>query len=94
MRSCTFLPNCYLATGGYDSSVKIWDIETGRCLHSMEHSLMKPRFIRFMSNGYMVVGGWMNEIDIYDASIYNVRTHFYNEFYKLGTSTNVIFTFK
>jgi WD40 repeat protein len=95
VRTCCFLRNGYLMTGGYDDMLRVWNVDTMECIHSMHHVSLKPRFVRCMWNGWVVVGGWSNEIDIYDTTMYAGRLHFYNGFTgdNLSGTANVEFHF-
>jgi WD40 repeat protein len=94
VRTCVFLRNGFLCTGGYDDYLRVWNIDTLECLHEMHHAYLKPRFVRLMTNGWIVVGGWSNEIDIYDSSMYYGRTHFYNSFFDMDPISDLVVKFR
>lgn len=56
-----------IASGGFDCTVRIWDVNTGRCLHVLREEAVVGRLV-FTSDGMVVAPCWDGSLGIWDAA--------------------------
>lgn len=57
---CQLLPNVVLAAGGYDHTVKVWDVRSKSCVMSFDHGAPVEDLTYFASGGLLVSAGGTN----------------------------------
>lgn len=53
--------NCLFATASFDTTVKLWDVETGKCLHTLSHS-DAVYSVSFSPDGDYLASGALNGV--------------------------------
>lgn len=72
---CQFSPNGkYLVSGANDGTVKLWEPETGKLLHTFLHSAHKLNSLTFSPDGSFLTCDFEDGFDIW--SIYSGRLHY------------------
>lgn len=61
--------NYILASGSADTTVKIWDLNTQKCLHTMEHHKGKVQSVKWhpVEEGVMATGGFDHKLCLRDV---------------------------
>lgn len=81
--------DCLVVTSSYDGVVRLWDIDTGKCIRTMAHDNVEPvGAIAFSPNGrYLVVSSLDSHIRIWDMSHTGINN--YNDHNSKGSAVIV-----
>ncbi|CAK4020576.1 E3 ubiquitin ligase complex SCF subunit sconB [Lecanosticta acicola] len=63
---CLQFTDNVLITGSYDTTVKVWDINTGECVRTMNGHTMGIRCLQFDSSGQLMTGGLNGEMYLWN----------------------------
>ncbi|MBE9571261.1 MAG: DUF4062 domain-containing protein [Proteobacteria bacterium] len=64
---CITLEGARVVSGGWDPSIRLWDMETGECLFSLEGQIEEINSIDISADGRMLVsGGWGRVVQVWD----------------------------
>ncbi|KAI9352640.1 WD40-repeat-containing domain protein [Obelidium mucronatum] len=72
-----FPQNRMLATGSFDSTVRIWDMTTGKCVQTLEKHTSQVSALSFSADGaFLVTGGFDNVFNVWRCRDWSlVRTY-------------------
>lgn len=77
---CVDLKQGRVVSGGWDQSIRLWEMETGECLFSLEEQLEEINSLDISADGKMLIsGGWGRVVQVWDlesrACLFSLEGH-------------------
>ena len=66
MGRCALTADGRIVSGSYDKTIKVWDLESGRLLRSLEGHTSEVNAVALTADGRIVSGSWDNTIKVWD----------------------------
>lgn len=63
---CLQFDDNILITGSYDTTAKVWDVNTGECLRTLKRHTMGIRCLQFEASGHLMTGGLNGEMHLWN----------------------------